>query len=94
VGEANAARLAADQITKAGGVNGHKLVVDVRDDLTTPAVLPLPRHLAHVWSASVATAVFAQRMIGYFKSQGLTKIEHHQAGSTRRLTEVIGYPLV
>jgi branched-chain amino acid transport system substrate-binding protein len=118
IGEKNAAVLAADQITKAGGINGHKLVVDVRDDLTTPAqslqaardllqgkvvaligptvvadcnaVIPLvetsgpiqyclspgisPKDDTYVWSASVATAVFAQRMIGYFKSQNLTKI--------------------
>jgi branched-chain amino acid transport system substrate-binding protein len=118
VGEANAAKLAAGQISKAGGVNGHKLVVDVRDDQTNPsqslqaardllqakvvaligptvvadcnAVSPLvettgpiqyclspgisPKDDSYVWSASVATAVFAQRMVGYFKNQGLTKI--------------------
>lgn len=118
VGEANAAKLAADQINKQGGINGHKLQLDVRDDQTKPdqalqaardllqakvlaligptvvadcnAVTPLvestgpidyclspgiqPKDDSYVWSASVATAVFAQRMVSYFKSQGLTRI--------------------
>lgn len=118
IGEANAAKLLAQEIDRQGGVDGHRIDLVVRDDQSRPdqalqqarellqqhvvaligpsvvadcnAVAPLvesggpidyclspgiqPANGSYVWSASVATGVFARRMMMYFKSQGLTRI--------------------